>query len=106
MPLVGYSERDFVDLVVCLDALDDVHYGRQPLSPAMSFAFGRALLPDGRLVGLGSGSDSRKKAGSTPTLSRTASSFSTRGSTLLLVEVLVHPTNVLGPCRRFPANFG
>ena len=94
MPLVGLAERDFVDLVVCLDALDDLHHGRQPLSPAMSF--GRVFLPEGWLVGLGSGSDSRKKAGSTPTLSRTASSFSTRGSTLLLVEVLVHPTNVPG----------
>ena len=77
MPLVGYAERDFVDLVVRLDTLDDLHHELLPLSPAESF--GRTFLPGGRVVGWGSGPDSRKKASSTPILSRAATSFPREG---------------------------
>ena len=31
MPLVGYAERDFVDLVVRLDTLDDLRHELLPL---------------------------------------------------------------------------
>jgi hypothetical protein len=47
MPLVGYSERDFVDLVVCLDTLDDLYHELLPLSPAVSFSAGRSCLAAG-----------------------------------------------------------
>jgi hypothetical protein len=38
MPLVGLAERDFAALVVRLDALDDLHHGLLPLSPAVCLA--------------------------------------------------------------------
>jgi len=49
MPLVDSSERHFAALVVCLDALEDLHHGLLPLSPAVFI--GRAFLPGGTLVG-------------------------------------------------------
>src|SRR5215207_11478722 len=33
MPLVDLAKRDFAALVVCLDALDDMHHGLLPLPP-------------------------------------------------------------------------
>jgi hypothetical protein len=38
MPLVGYAERDYANLVVCLHALDDLHHRRLPLSPPFQVA--------------------------------------------------------------------
>src|SRR5215212_11695436 len=38
MPPVGFAERHFAVLVVCLDAFDDLHHRLLPLSPAVSSA--------------------------------------------------------------------
>src|SRR5215216_5557590 len=38
MPLVNSSERHFAALVVCLDALEDLHHRLLPLSPAVCSA--------------------------------------------------------------------
>src|SRR5829696_2110780 len=43
MPLVDGSEGHFAALVVCLDALDDLHHRLLPLSPAVLSA-GRCCL--------------------------------------------------------------
>src|SRR5215212_2521925 len=46
MPLVDCSERHLAALVVCFDALEDLHHRLLPLSPAVFI--GRAFLPGGR----------------------------------------------------------
>src|SRR5918997_5059357 len=49
MPLVDLAKRHFAALVVCLDALEDLHHGLLPLSPAVCSA-GRSC-PAGQVVG-------------------------------------------------------
>src|SRR5215203_7217633 len=50
MPLVDSSERHFAALVVCLDALEDLHHRLLPLSPIVCSA-GRSCRLFGTLVG-------------------------------------------------------
>jgi hypothetical protein len=49
MPRVDLAKGDFAVLVVGFDALEDLHHGLLPLSPAVFI--GRAFLPGGTLVG-------------------------------------------------------
>jgi hypothetical protein len=51
MPLVDLAKGHFAALVVCFDALEDLHHRLLPLSPAVFI--GTALLPGGTLVGWG-----------------------------------------------------
>src|SRR5215217_9508518 len=65
MPLVDLAKGHFAALVVCLDALEDLHHGLLPLPPAVFI--GRAFLPGGTLSRVGSCPKSSGKAGSGPT---------------------------------------
>ena len=67
MPLVDLAKRDFAALVVCLDALDDMHHGLLPLPPL----FVRQGVPARQHFSrVGSCPEFRREAGSGPTLLR------------------------------------
>src|SRR5215211_107840 len=64
MPLVDSSERHFAVLVVCLDALEDLHHRLLPLSPAVCSA-GHSC-PAGQVVEWEANPSLEGKAGSGP----------------------------------------
>src|SRR5215211_1792182 len=82
MPLVDLAKRDFAALVVCLDALDDMHHGLLPLPPSL---FGRAFLPGSTLVGWGAAPSSGGRQVAVPH-SYAAVSWPRNDCTILLYE--------------------
>jgi hypothetical protein len=98
MPLVDLAKRDFAALVVCLDALDDMHHGLLPLPPSL---FGRAFLPGSTLVGWGAAPSSGGRQVAVPH-SYAAVSWPRNDCTILLYEGDVYaPAHKVRALRNF-----